>query len=97
MIHTEGRAELTPQDWRLHNESMPNILVRDLPDDIHSGLMKRAEAAGQSLQQYLTDALTRLATTPTVAEILERIERREGGRVGLARAVDDLADQRARR
>lgn len=76
---------------------MPNVLVRDLPDDVHAQLQRRAEAAGQSLQQYLTTELTRLATAPTIAEVLERIGRRRGGRVGLATAVDDLHDERARR
>ena len=41
---------------------MSNVLVRDLPDDVHAGLQRRAAAAGQSLQQYLTAELTRLAT-----------------------------------
>jgi plasmid stability protein len=30
---------------------MPNVLVRDLPDDVHTDLQRRAEEAGQSLQQ----------------------------------------------
>ena len=76
---------------------MPNVLVRDLPDDIHAQLQRRAEAAGQSLQQYLTAELTRLATMPTVAEVLQRIGRRRGGRVGLDTAVADLHNERARR
>lgn len=76
---------------------MPNVLVRDLPDDVHAQLQRRAEAAGQSLQQYLTAELTRLATAPTMTEVLERIARRHGGRVGLDTAVADLHDERARR
>jgi hypothetical protein len=76
---------------------VPNVLVRDLPDDVHAQLQRRAEAAGQSLQQYLTTELTRLATTPTITEVLERIGRRRGGRVGLATAVADLHDERTRR
>jgi plasmid stability protein len=73
---------------------MPNVLVRDLPEDVHAGLQRRAAAAGQSLQQYLAGELTRLASTPTVAQVLERIERRRGGRVGLDTAVADLDDER---
>ena len=76
---------------------MPNVLVRDLPDDVHAQLQRRAEAAGQSLQQYLTAQLTRLASAPTRAEVLERIGRRRGGRVGLETAVADLHDERNRR
>ena len=76
---------------------MPNVLVRDLPDDVHARLQRRAEAAGQSLQQFLATELTRLSTTPTMDDVLARINRRKGGRVGLDTAVNDLTGQRARR
>jgi plasmid stability protein len=76
---------------------MPNILVRNLPDDVHAALQHRAEQRGQSLQQYLTSELRRLAEQPSVADVLDRIARRRGGRVGLAQAADDLAEERARR
>ena len=76
---------------------MPNVLVRDLPDDVHASLQRRAEAAGQSLQQFLSTELTRLASTPTMDDVLERISRRHGGRVGLDRAVADLDEERGPR
>ena len=76
---------------------MPNVLIRDLPDDIHASLQRRAEAAGQSLQQYLSSELARVAQSPTMNEVLARIAERSGGRVGLATAVDDLHDERGRR
>ena len=75
---------------------MPNVLVRDVPDEIHAGLQRRAEAAGQSLQQFLAGELTRLATTPTMSDVLERISRRRGGSVGFDTAVRDLDDERRR-
>ena len=73
---------------------MPNVLVRDLPDDVHASLQRRAESAGQSLQQYLATELTRLASMPTMDDVLARIARRNGGRVGLERAVADLDEER---
>ena len=76
---------------------MPNVLVRDLPEDVHGALLRRAEAAGKSLQQYLMSELTRLATTPTLPEVLERITERAGGKVGFAEAVEDLSSERSRR
>ena len=75
---------------------MANVLVRDLPDDVHERLQRRAAQAGQSLQQYLTVELKRLAQRPTVDEVLERIERRTGGKVGLEQASLDLAEERDR-
>jgi antitoxin FitA len=75
---------------------MPNVLVRDVPEDVHANLQRRAEEAGQSLQQYLASELTRLASTPTMAQVLAKITRRRGGRVGLDVAVADLDEDRQR-
>jgi len=76
---------------------MSNILVRGLPDDVHAALQRRAERRGQSLQQYLVQELTRLAGKPSLDELLDKIDRRRGGRVGLAQAARDLAEERNRR
>jgi len=75
---------------------MVNVLVRDLPDEVHAALQRRAQRKGQSLQQYLATELRRLAERPTVNDMLDSIERRDGGRVGLSQAVDDLAGERSR-
>jgi antitoxin FitA len=79
-----------------HNVSMPNLLVRDLPDDVHAALQRRAEQRGQSLQQFLTSELRRLAERPSVDEVLDRVERRTGGQVGLRQAAEDLGEERSR-
>lgn len=73
---------------------MPNVLVRDVPEEIHGQLQRRAENQGKSLQQYLMAELKRLAERPTIDEVLSRIERRSGGRVGLDQAVADLYEDR---
>lgn len=76
---------------------MPNVLVRDVPEEVHAELQRRAEQRGQSLQQYLAAELGRLAARPDLDEVLARIERdRHGGRVGLTQAAEDLAAARAR-
>lgn len=79
----------------LQNESVPNVLVRDLPEDVHRALAHRAEHRGQSLQQYLSSELTRLAERPTADELFERIAKRRGGKVGLGQAVADLDAERS--
>lgn len=76
---------------------MTNVLVRDLPDEVHERLAQKARASGQSLQQYLADQLTWLATTPTMDEVLGRIATRTGGRVGFEQAAKDIAAERERR
>ena len=76
---------------------MPNVLVRDISDEVHAALQRRAEQRGQSLQQYLASELKRLAQRPTLDEVLDRINRRRGGRVGFGQAADDIAQERAAR
>ena len=76
---------------------MSNILVRGLPDEVHAALQRRAQRRGQSLQQYLVHELTRLAERPSLEELLDKIERRRGGRVGFEQAARDLAEGRVRR
>lgn len=76
---------------------MPNVQVRDVPDDVHEVLVRRAARAGQSLQQYLWAQLATIAATPTLDEMIERIERRPKGRVGGRDAVAALGAERARR
>lgn len=61
----------------MHTVSMPNVLIRDLDPAVHSVLAARAEARGQSLQQYLTAELTRLAGQPTLAELFADFAGRE--------------------
>lgn len=76
---------------------MPNVLVRDVPDEVHAALQHRAEQRGQSLQQYLVVELKRLAERPSVDEVLDRIDKHRGGRVGLAQAARDVSGERAQR
>ena len=54
---------------------MVNLLVRDVPDDVRAALQRRAERRGQSLQQFLSGELRRLAERPSVDEVLDRIGR----------------------
>ena len=76
---------------------MPNVLVRNLPDAVHAQLQQRATRRGQSLQQYLSFELQRLAERPPLLDVLDEIDERRGGRVGLQTAVDDLDAERADR
>ncbi|MDO8390553.1 MAG: hypothetical protein Q7V57_08700 [Actinomycetota bacterium] len=76
---------------------MPNVQVRDVPDDIHEELVRRAHIAGQSLQQYLATQLTLIATTPSLDDILDRIERRRKGNLPAADALAALDAERAGR
>ena len=81
----------------MYSECMPNVQVRDVPNEIHEALVRQAALAGKSLQQYLTVQLARIAATPTLEEVLDRIERRSKGTLSTAQALDGLEAERARR
>jgi plasmid stability protein len=76
---------------------MANILIRDVPADIHAELQRRAERDGRSLQQYLINELRRLTDRPTVDEVLDRIESRDRVELGFDQAVTYIAEERAER
>lgn len=76
---------------------MPNVQVRDVPEEVHNALVRQAELAGQSLQQYLAAKLALIASTPTIDEVIERIERRHKGELSGYDAVDALESERDRR
>jgi plasmid stability protein len=75
---------------------MPNIQIKDVPEDTHAVLRLRAAAAHQSLQEYLRSKLITEAGQPTVDEVLERASGRAGGSLPLADAVSALRFDRAR-
>lgn len=76
---------------------MPSIQVKDVPDDVHATLRRRAAAAGMSLQEYLLGRLVDDANTPTLDEVLDRAGGRAGGRASLAKAARAVrADRDAR-
>jgi len=76
---------------------MPNVQVRDVPDDVHEVLVRRAERAGQSLQQYLASQLATIAATPTLDEVLDRVDGRPKGRLTTKQAIAAIDSERARR
>jgi antitoxin FitA len=76
---------------------MTNVLIRDLPEEVHREFVRRADREGRSLQQYLTALLTREATTPTLDDVLDRVSHLQGGRISLAEAVAALHEAREER
>jgi plasmid stability protein len=55
-----------------------NVQIRDVPDDVHSALRRRAADAGMSLSDYLREELTIVAGRTSMHEILTRAARRPG-------------------
>jgi hypothetical protein len=74
--------------------NVPSIQVKDVPDDVHATLRRRAAAAGQSLQEYLLAQLTRDAGAPTLDELLDRVSERAGGRATFRDAAKAVRAER---
>ena len=81
----------------MYNACMANVQIREVPEDVHNELVRRAELAGQSLQQYLSATLASIVATPTIEDVFERIENRSKGQVSKADSIVALEDERARR
>lgn len=76
---------------------MPSVQIKDVPEETHAVLRRRAAAAHQSLQEYLRSRLIDEASRPTLTEVLDRAAGRAGGSVPLKTAVRQLRAERARR
>jgi antitoxin FitA len=48
------------------------LQVRNVPDDVHEELRRRASAAGLSLSEYVLRELERVAARPPIEEVLAR-------------------------
>jgi plasmid stability protein len=48
------------------------LQVRNVPDDVHAELRRRARAAGVSLSEYVLRELERVAARPPIEEVLAR-------------------------
>ncbi len=73
---------------------MPSIQVKDVPNDVHATLRRRAATAGKSLQEYLLDHLVEEAGTPTLEELLDRAGGRAGGKIGFKAAAKAVRAER---
>jgi antitoxin FitA len=83
--------------WRQNGatiEGMPSVQVKNVPEDVHRVLRRRAGEAGQSLQEYLLARLTEEARRPTLDEVLERAGHRTGGSLALADAAKAVREDR---
>jgi len=76
---------------------MKTLQVRNLPDETHAVLRRRAVEAGMSLQEYLLATLNELAERPTVSEVLTRAGGRSGGEVSFDAAASHLRAERDER
>ena len=62
----------------MHNSSMPtSITIRNVPDEVRDELASRAALGGKSLQEHLLAELVELASRPSVAALMQRVQARK--------------------
>ena len=76
---------------------MPSVQIKDVPEETHAVLRRRAAEAHQSLQEYLRSRLIDEASRPTLHEVLDRAGGRAGGSVTLKAATRAVRGDRDRR
>ena len=89
---------------RNHNGYPPdmskNVLIRNVPDTVHTALVRRAEAAGQSLQEYVVGLLHEVTDKPTMSEVMDEVRailaRNPGPRMTREEMVAVIRDRRDR-
>ncbi len=70
------------------------LQVRDVPDDVHAELRRRASAAGMSLSDFTRQELARLARRPSLTDLLDRAARRNGDPMTFAEAREAVTAER---
>ncbi len=50
-----------------------DMLIRNLPDDVHAALVRRAEARDMSLRAYVVEVLSEHVGRPTMQQWIERV------------------------
>jgi hypothetical protein len=67
---------------------MPSVQIKDVPEETHAVLRRRAALAHQSLQEYLRSHLIEEARRPTLEEVLDEAGRDARASFSFQDAVD---------
>ena len=73
---------------------MATIQIKNVPDDVHKEMRRRADRAGQSLQSYLLDRLIQQAEQMPLDEWFDRVGGRRGSKLTLEDAVRFIREDR---
>ncbi|MFN0095522.1 MAG: FitA-like ribbon-helix-helix domain-containing protein [Dehalococcoidia bacterium] len=76
---------------------MPNMLIRDVPPEVHEQLTRTAASEGRSLQHLLLQHLEEIVARQSLRAILDEAERTATGNFGFAEAIEAIEMERERR
>jgi len=75
-----------------------DVLIRDLPDELHAELARRAAASDMSLRAYLREVLSDHVAVPSMGEWLQHVRdlgpAHQGGPTGPQLVADARAEDR---
>lgn len=74
-------------------ERMPNLQIRNVPEEVHRGLKARAALEGTSLSDLALRQLEQFLERPTIGELAERVRTRTPSQVEESGA-DAVRDER---
>jgi len=72
-----------------------DVLIRDLPVEVHAELTRRAAAEDKSLRAYLREVLTEHVAAPSMDQWLERLRELGPNHVGVPSGTDLVDAARA--
>ena len=72
------------------------LQVRNVPDDVHAELRRRARLTGVSLSEYVLRELERIAARPPIEEVLARSASRRLD-ISMADVVETIRAERPER
>jgi plasmid stability protein len=72
------------------------LQVRNVPEDVHAELRRRAQAAGVSLSEYVLRELEKVAARPPIEEVLARSASRRLD-ISMADVVETIRAERPER
>jgi plasmid stability protein len=76
---------------------MSALTIRDIPDDQVQTLKIRAAQAGKSLQAFMQEMIARETSKPTMAEMMERLNRETTANVSTSDVLAAIDEGRAGR
>lgn len=56
---------------------MPSIQIKNVPEEVHRALQRKAKASGQSLQEFLQAELRHISELDLMSDVLERARGRK--------------------
>ncbi|GAA1965646.1 FitA-like ribbon-helix-helix domain-containing protein [Kitasatospora viridis] len=76
---------------------MTALTIRDVPDDQIQTLKVRAAQAGKSLQAFMQELIARETSKPTMAEMMNRLNREATATISTADVLAAIDEGRAGR